>query len=113
MNDATHLNQDVLLALKDIMEDNFQLLITTFIKDSKQRIVSMHQALVAADTESFRLAAHSLKGSSSNLGAEKLRSMSMALEQMAVTGVLDGAEAQLLALEKEFKQVTSELDAYL
>ena len=45
-----------------------------FLEDTPQRIAELEQSLAAGDVPKFTRAAHSIKGSSSNLGAMLLRS---------------------------------------
>ncbi len=112
MNDNRHLNHEVLMTLQEIMEDEFTTLIETFLSDAKLRLTSMQRALALADSESLRFAAHSLKGSSSNIGAETLRAISQSIEAAAVNNELVGVEVQLIELLTEFNYVAAQLDTY-
>ncbi|MFP8965879.1 Hpt domain-containing protein [Pokkaliibacter sp. CJK22405] len=63
----------VLLAeLQDVMEEEFASLLVTYIDDSTQRLSRLKGALQAEDAEDARQFAHSVKGSSSNIGALQL-----------------------------------------
>jgi HPt (histidine-containing phosphotransfer) domain-containing protein len=57
--------------------------------------------------------AHTLKGSCSNFGANRLREACIRLEQLAVKGSLEGAEALLRDIEREFDSVRMALEREL
>jgi len=67
-----HLDSAVLAALQDVMEDEYPVLLDTFLIDSEERLLVLRQAEQAADAQSLRLAAHSFKGSCINIGAPRL-----------------------------------------
>src|SRR5258706_6923143 len=54
-----------------------------FFDDTPQRIAELDQSLLAGDVPKFTRAAHSIKGSSSNLGAVALRAAAGKLEHVA------------------------------
>jgi HPt (histidine-containing phosphotransfer) domain-containing protein len=89
----------------------FQDLIQIFLDDSPQRIAEIEQSLVKRDVRQLTLAAHSLKGSSSNFGAERLRALSEQLELLGRQGSLGDAPGQLHALKEEFVRVKAALEA--
>jgi two-component system sensor histidine kinase/response regulator len=83
-------------------EDLIGQLATLFLTDAQSRIVAMRRALAAADTAILAGAAHTLSGSSANLGATDLARLSADLERHASahdliggTGLLDGVEVEL------------------
>lgn len=112
MSDVQHVNHDTLAGLREVMEDEFCHLIETYIADSQVRLGSLQRALVEADCEAVRRAAHSFKGSCSNIGAAGLVHLCQAIEQAAVAGMLEGLEHQLVELQAEFHQVQRQLEAY-
>ena len=71
---------EALRALNPGDDSFFRDLVQIFLDDSPQRIAEIEQALARGDTRQLTLAAHSLKGSSSNFGADRLRSLSEQLE---------------------------------
>jgi HPt (histidine-containing phosphotransfer) domain-containing protein len=101
-NPQDHVDIDQLSELKDIMEDEFQTLIDTFIADSDLKIVGLQSAIVGADADEMRKVAHSLKGSSSNVCANRFSEFARQLEQMGKDGITQGAEAILEQLKAEF-----------
>ena len=77
----THMDAAVLEALQDVMEADYPLLLETFVSDSQTRLAQMGEA--ARDAEALAQAAHSLKGSSSNMGALRLAELCRDLEARA------------------------------
>lgn len=104
---------EALRALNPGDDSFFRDLVQIFLDDSPQRIAEIEQALARGDARQLTLAAHSLKGSSSNFGADRLRSLSEQLEQLGRQGSLGGVPAHLLALKDEFARVRAALDALL
>jgi histidine phosphotransfer protein HptB len=110
------LDPEALAALRDLNPGDdsfFQDLIQIFLDDSPQRIAEMEQSLVNGDARQLMLAAHSLKGSSSNFGARRLRALSEQLELLGRQGPLGDAPRQLPALKEEFARVKAALEALL
>lgn len=98
-----HLDSAVLAGLQDIMEAEYPLLLDTFIADSEERLRLLSQAIATGDTHELRLAAHSFKGSCSNMGAPLLADLCKQLEDDAHSAtVLADAPAVLEQIEREF-----------
>ncbi len=74
------LDMELVGELQDIMADGFVTLVDSYQRDASQRLVSMQAALDAEDRGQLRQLAHSLKGSSSNLGAVQVTALCVALE---------------------------------
>jgi HPt (histidine-containing phosphotransfer) domain-containing protein len=80
-----------------------------FLEDTPQRIAELTQSLTAGDNAKFTRAAHSIKGSSANLGAMTLRAVAEKLEHKSRTEGL-GAVAPLVAeIKTEFARAEIEL----
>lgn len=107
-----HLDYDILNTLKQVMEDDFALLIDTFVQDSADRIKTLHEVIKGTDADSVRRAAHSFKGSSSNIGAVYLSSLCAAMEKKALGGSFEGLQSDLHLIEQEFAQVETLLRTY-
>jgi HPt (histidine-containing phosphotransfer) domain-containing protein len=108
-----HINQESLNDLKDIMEDDFGLLIETFIADSHVRIEALETALVNSDADGVRAAAHSFKGSSSNICAPLLADICKDLETCGRDGDLSAAPALFADVKTEFATVNDLLTALI
>ncbi len=85
-------------------------LIDVFLGNSPKVIAEARAALASHATPQLARAAHSLKGSCSNFGAERLRLACERLEAFANRGVLEGAEELLAIVEKEFSYVRVALE---
>ncbi len=105
MNDKPHLDEEALAELRDVMEDEFDILIQTYISDSRERIQALHQALSNNDPDAFSKTAHSFKGSSINIGASLLGDLCMRAEKAGREGRLGDARALVPDLETEFLTV--------
>lgn len=80
-----------------------------FLEDTPQRIAELDQSLAAGDAAKFTRAAHSIKGSSANLGAMALRSVAEKLEHQARTGGLTDVAALVSEIKAEFARAQTEL----
>lgn len=107
-----HLDYDTLNTLKQVMEDDFGLLIDTFVQDSTDRISTLREVIKGSDSNLIRRAAHSFKGSSSNIGAPQLSAFCSRLEKKALENNLEDLTADLDSIEQEFAQVLILLRAY-
>jgi histidine phosphotransfer protein HptB len=97
-----HLDSTVLAALQDVMEDEYPVLLDTFLIDSEERLLVLRQAERAADAQSLRLAAHSFKGSCSNMGALMLAGLCKQLEEAGRREQLEQAPELVEQIEREF-----------
>src|SRR5690554_168960 len=109
MNDKPHLDEEALAELKDVMEDEFDLLIQTYLNDSRSRIETLRQALADNEPDLFARAAHSFKGSSINIGAPRLGDICVEAEQVGKAGALEQGPAVLARIEAEFREVQARL----
>ncbi|MEX5686757.1 Hpt domain-containing protein [Pseudomonas silesiensis] len=98
----THLDFDVLSALQEVMEDEYPMLLDTFLADAEERLVLLHKA---DDAQQLMNAAHSFKGSSSNMGAIRLARLCHELEQCAKQKRLAGVEQLVGEIDSEFALV--------
>lgn len=97
-----HLDGAVLAVLQDVMEDEYPLLVQTFLDDSLTRLGELGRALLTRDPEAVRQAAHTFKGSCSNMGAGLMAELCKQLEQHGRAGKLDEMSALLEQLQHEF-----------
>lgn len=100
-----HLDYDTLNTLKQVMEDDFALLIDTFAQDSTDRIRVLREVIQSSEADLIRRAAHSFKGSSGNIGAPQLSALCATLEKKALENNLEGLASDLDSIEHEFAQV--------
>ena len=102
-----HIDLSTLEMLKEVMEDDFLMLISTYINDSEIRLQELNEASEANANESLRRAAHCFKGSSSNIGAQSLSLLCQQLEQVAIDGDWPDISAKLQAIHQEANIVLS------
>jgi CheY-like chemotaxis protein/HPt (histidine-containing phosphotransfer) domain-containing protein len=99
------LDRSVLAGLRELREegesDPAVELIDLFLRDTPSRIQDMQTAIARSDARTLKESAHGLKGSASNLGAQRLSNLCLELEKLAGDGKL--AEAADL-----FNRVTEE-----
>lgn len=98
-------NLAMLDELKMLMEDDFSILLETYIQDSDQRLEALDSAITSSNSSEVRELAHSFKGSSANLGAQPLADICMKLETMGREGSLAGADVAYEELKNEYNQV--------
>lgn len=102
---------DNLRALGAEGDDSFlKEIIAIFIDDTPIRLAELRQAFDAGDLPSFTRAAHSIKGSASNLGAARLRGLAEKLEHSSRQSGLDGLEPGIPAMQAEFAVAKAELE---
>ena len=95
----THLDRDVLSALQEVMEEEYPMLLDTFLADSAARMKQLHEA---CDAETLGATAHSFKGSCSNMGAIRLAQLCNELEQRSKRKSLEGVEKLVGEIDGEF-----------
>lgn len=97
-------------------DDNDEFLreiVTIYLEDTPQRIAELEQSLAAGDTPKFTRAAHSIKGSSSNLGAMIVRGVAEKLEHQSAKEGLGNVGELLTTLKAEFARARAELSKLL
>ena len=97
----THLDRNVLSALQEVMEDDYPTLLDTFLSDSEERLRLLRKT---DDVAQIISAAHSFKGSSSNMGAIRLAELCHELEQRAQHSLADIPEL-VMQIDGEFALV--------
>ena len=80
-----------------------------FLEDTPQRLAELRESLATGDQHRFSRAAHSIKGSSSNLGANQLRAISEVLEQKSKVS-LANVDTLITDLEAAFAVTKAELE---
>lgn len=80
-----------------------------YLEDMPIRIAELHRSNTSGDVESFIRAAHSIKGSSSNVGASEVRAIAEAIEHHSRKQGIAGQEEQIARLETAYGQVQIEL----
>ena len=102
---SEHVSIETLAMLKEVMEDSFNELIEMYITDSQNRIKSLSEACAANDSESVRREAHSLKGSSGNIGASIMAELTKQVEDKGREETLEGVDELIVQIEEEYKEL--------
>jgi len=89
----------------------FARLIQEYLEDTPERLQAVRDAIVTADADALRQAAHSIRSSSANLGAATFSSYCKDLENLGRSGTTQGAAQQLPTLEAEYAKVKAALQA--
>ncbi|PWF54616.1 response regulator, partial [Massilia glaciei] len=90
-----------------------QKVINAYVDDTPLQLSTLRQAIARLDTGILRKAAHSLKSSSANVGADSLAQMCKDMEHLGRIDSTDGASAILTDMEHEFRAVRHSLCAIL
>ena len=104
-----HLDALQLKELKEVLEDEFRVLVETYLQDAVLRLQLIRKAFEAGDNDGGRQAAHSLKGASANLGANQLSALCEKIEHSAKAGNIAACGDVVMQIEAEFVEVKAEL----
>jgi CheY-like chemotaxis protein len=83
----------------------------TYLKDLPNRLAAIRAAVEARDAEALRQAAHALKGSSGNIGAQRLQKVCLRLEDAGRAGSAEVPAALLSDLDAEAAGARTALEA--
>jgi HPt (histidine-containing phosphotransfer) domain-containing protein len=113
MPDPKIINPEAIAALRDLNPgDNdvfLKEIIGIYVEDTPLRIDELKKSLAAGDGNLFTRAAHTIKGSSANLGAIGVAGAAEALENKSRIGGLAGLESLVEQCESEFARAAAEL----
>ncbi|PSS56467.1 histidine kinase [Pseudomonas sp. BBP2017] len=84
------------------MEDDYLTLLDTFLDDSDKRLGQLRKA---TSPEELGYAAHSFKGSSSNMGAKALAELCRQLEERVKQPPLNDIEDLINQIDREYEAV--------
>jgi HPt (histidine-containing phosphotransfer) domain-containing protein len=91
-----------------VQETDFEFvieLIDIYLNETPTQIQTMVKALDTQDHYMLTIAAHTLKGSSLNLGAKQLGAACFRLEELGRSGIPISASINTKEIESEFEQV--------
>jgi HPt (histidine-containing phosphotransfer) domain-containing protein len=115
MPDEKIIDLDAIESLRALSPDGggdfLRELIDMYLQDMPERLVELERALSANDTASFTRAAHTIKGSSSNFGAQRLSRVAQTIEQHGKSGALSAAAPLCATVRTEFNLVAQALTA--
>ncbi len=107
------LNNSILDELRDVLGGEVDKIIAVYLEDTPRLIAQLERAALGNDPIALRVAAHTLKSSSANVGAMTLSDASRTLEEGARDGSLEKPEALVARIVTEFAQVRSALQSKL
>ena len=90
-----------------------QELIEMYIEDAREHLDALKAQIAERDVEQVRRSAHTLKGSSSNIGATKMQDMSYQMEVLARDAGLSGAADHLEKMNKALEETEAFYNKYL
>jgi histidine phosphotransfer protein HptB len=105
------LDQELLQELELLMEEDFSSLLAAYLRDSEQRFFELTEAWEAGDFDGLSRNAHSLKGSSSNIGAAVLAALCGDLEGLARDRCAEQVPAALDRVRGELGEVRQAVQA--
>jgi len=106
------IDTDTLNELKEIMGSDFDELISIFISDGNTQIENLRLAIDASNSSDIRRIAHTLKGSSANIGVSTLSESCRVLEYKAAEDSLEDAQELLDKIISNFEAVKKTLEEY-
>ncbi|PXX35348.1 diguanylate cyclase (GGDEF)-like protein [Undibacterium pigrum] len=107
--DSHPLDRAVFDKLRDILGPGLQQTVSLFLEDTPVYLEQLNQGLQQGDAEVVRAMAHSIKGSSGNLGATNLLQFAKEVEQLALERHLAEIPPLLNSLHQAYEAVATEL----
>lgn len=105
MDNNEHVDHSILIELQEIMEDDFTMLLETYLTDSKNKLDALEQAFTLQDLDKIRDISHGFKGSSLNMGAHVLAGFCASVEDLARKPDFEGAQKASSKIFEEYEQV--------
>jgi PAS domain S-box-containing protein len=92
-------------------EELINLVMENFTMDTPKQIGNLKRALNDGKADEARRLAHSLKGSSASIGAERIHKVAAAIEDKCANAYIESAAESMATLEKEFQLFLEKLNA--
>lgn len=113
VSDLSPIDPDAIANLRELNPgDNGEFLreiVGIYIEDTPKRIADLKACLASGDTSAFTRAAHTIKGSSANVGAQALKVVAERLEFLSRKEGLSAVAPLVAECEAEFARAASEL----
>jgi len=84
-----------------------------FIDDVPRKLYELHEACNKQDRERIKRAAHSIKGASANVAADRVRAVAFEIEKMVDEADLNDIRNRLEILEHEMQKLETAIDLAL
>lgn len=103
------LDHHILAELREATEEMFPEIIEAFLEDTPPRIQRLRAAVEACDFAAMTEESHSIKGSSSNIGAQKLSLICAEMEKQSRSNRMTDQDALIDLISEEYSLVEEEL----
>jgi len=103
---------EVIESLRELLEDGFSELVSTFVSDGERRLDLIRKALADKDLVTVSNEAHGIKGSSQNIGALPLADVASKIESQARDGNAAELEQDFASLLQLFAATVEELRSF-
>jgi len=110
-HEGAALDRATLDSLRSLLGAEFPALVADFLRDTTERLAAMRLAAQRADAVTLHELAHTLKGSSANMGAPGLAACCAQLDALARGGATEGSDVHLAGIEAEYARVAMALQA--
>jgi CheY-like chemotaxis protein/HPt (histidine-containing phosphotransfer) domain-containing protein len=104
------IDSQMIAELQEIMGELFAQAVAAFFHDTTARLETLHEAVARGDTEVVQHVAHTLKGSSSNLGLTVFAELCHDLVQRCRTGIFDHMPQHVERLTAEYARARAALE---
>jgi diguanylate cyclase (GGDEF)-like protein len=108
-SDGSPINDEVFEKLREILGPALQQTVNPFLEDTPGYLDRLEQAVRDGNADIARAMAHSIKGSSGNLGAMALAQLAKEAEELAIDKRLDAVRPLVSRLRKAFDAVSAVL----
>jgi CheY-like chemotaxis protein len=103
---------DDLRALQAEGEADFALeMVSLYLENAPQLMATIQQAITNGNAPVLQRSAHTLKGSSASLGAQRMATLCAGLEKLGREGSVEGGNDQLAEVAQEFARVRAAFQA--
>lgn len=113
MYQPSHISLAQFEELRELLEEDFNELIHTYIEDSQKRLTEMQSAFEQNDNLLGFEAAHSLKGASANLGAIYLDKLCYQLQEICRANQIKAHADLINVIINECHTVNTEIQALM
>jgi len=111
--DIPSIDQDAITSLRDLNPGDggefLREIVNIYVEDTPKRLADLKACLASGDVKSFTRAAHTIKGSSANVGAQVLKAIGERMELVSRTEGLGSIAPMIADAEAEFAKVSDEL----
>jgi len=108
-----HIDMNNLNMLKEIIGDDLKSILDVFLDTTPDSILQLQEAVASNTTAKVQSIAHTIKGSSANVGANQLSNLASELEQKAKANDTNAFASLLSKIIAEAQVVEQGLKSYI